>query len=221
MYRKVRHVTTVPNQMKKCTARCEKYIFNVQISRTSLLRFVTCNYLSCRFRLVLLSQILHYDEWLLTSTSMRSELDELDEYHKRNTCDPETNEALDSDDTGEPESTTFHAHLGSRQGNHSFSDIMLSYGTDRAFTNFRMKLNGFLNGFLPQHNIPLPDGRRIHLRAEDMVCSFTSHSIHYTNTLLLDNRVSFLACQLRINSRLAPAPRFTSVQPEVLWIAKV
>ncbi|KAG1897928.1 uncharacterized protein F5891DRAFT_1241093 [Suillus fuscotomentosus] len=113
------------------------------------------------------SQILHYDEWLLTSTSMRSELDELDKYNQRDTCDPETNEVLDDSNAGTSKSTTIHAHLGSRQGNNSFSDIMHLHGTDRAFTNFRMKLNDFLNGFLPQNNIPLPDGRRIHMQAED------------------------------------------------------
>ncbi|KAG1896735.1 uncharacterized protein F5891DRAFT_1245689 [Suillus fuscotomentosus] len=113
------------------------------------------------------SQILHYDEWLLTSTSMCSELDELDKYNQRDTCDPETNEVLDDSDAGTSKSTTIHAHLGSRQGNNSFSDIMHLHGTDRAFTNFRMKLNDFLNGFLPQNNIPLPDGRCIHMQAED------------------------------------------------------
>lgn len=99
---------------------------------------------------------------------MRIELDELDEYNQGDTLDPETNETLP--DAGNPESNTVHAHLGSRQGNYSFSDIMQSHGTDRAFTDFRMKLNGFLNSFLPLNNIPLPDGRRIHLRAEDVVC---------------------------------------------------
>ncbi|KAG1785854.1 uncharacterized protein HD556DRAFT_1450294 [Suillus plorans] len=125
------------------------------------------------------SQILHYDEWLLTSTSMRTELDELDKYNQRDTCDPKTNEALDDSNAGTSESTTIHAHLGSRQGNHSFSDIMHLHGTDRAFTDFRMKLNSFLNGFLPQNNIPLPDGRRIHLQAEDTITEFRFLRINY------------------------------------------
>ncbi|KAG2757673.1 hypothetical protein P692DRAFT_20842876 [Suillus brevipes Sb2] len=56
---------------------------------------------------------------------------------------------------------------------------MLSHGTDRAFTNFWMKLNGFLNNFLPQHNIPLPDGRRIHLRAEDTITVFHFLRVNY------------------------------------------
>ncbi|KAG2117609.1 hypothetical protein DEU56DRAFT_874099 [Suillus clintonianus] len=151
------------------------------------------------------SQILRYDEWLLTSTSMRTELDELDEYNQRDTRDPETNEALD--DTGIPEPGTIHAHLGSKQGNHSFSDIMHSHGTDRAFADFRMKLNGFLNGFLPQNNIPLPDGRRIHLRAEDMITEFRFLRINYES--MVDWRLH--RDLLRCNPQFYGSPRYDCV----------
>ncbi|KAG2028914.1 hypothetical protein BDR03DRAFT_988094, partial [Suillus americanus] len=98
-------------------------------------------------------RILRYDHWLLTSTSMRTNLDELDNYNQKATDDPETNETLD-ELVADP---IVHVHLGSKQGKHSFSDIMDTHGTDRAFTNFQTKLNGFLNVFLPQNGIPLPD----------------------------------------------------------------
>jgi hypothetical protein len=98
---------------------------------------------------------------------MRTELDELDDHVRRATNDPETNEPLDI----EPDRVA-HVHLGSKQGRHSFSDIERTHGSDRAFTNFRTKLNGFLNVFLPQNDIPLPDspGRVLRLQAEDQVC---------------------------------------------------
>ncbi|KAG2104264.1 hypothetical protein BD769DRAFT_1630826 [Suillus cothurnatus] len=153
----------------------------------------------------LLLQILHYDEWLLTSTSMRTELDELDEYNQRDMCDPENNEALH--DTGASESTTIHAHLGSRQGNHSFADIIHSHGTDRAFTDFRMKLNHFLNGFLPQNDIPLPDGRHIHLRAEDMITEFRFLQVNYES--IVDWRMH--RDLLRCNSNFYGSPRYDCV----------
>ncbi|KAG2116966.1 hypothetical protein DEU56DRAFT_874124 [Suillus clintonianus] len=147
------------------------------------------------------SQILHYDEWLLTSTTMRTELEELDEYNQRDACDPETNEELD-------ESTT-HAHssLGSKQGNHSFSDITRMYGTDRAFTDFRMKLNGFLNGFLPHNHIPLPNERRIHLRAEDMIMEFRFLRVNYES--IVDWRVH--RDLLRCNPKFYGSPRYDCV----------
>jgi hypothetical protein len=97
---------------------------------------------------------------------MCTELEELDEYNQRDACDPKINAELDETVT----ITDAHSSLGSKQGNHCFSDITHMYGTDRAFTDFRMKLNGFLNVFLPQNHIPLPDKRRIHLCAEDTVC---------------------------------------------------
>lgn len=97
---------------------------------------------------------------------MRTELDELDDYVRRTTTDPETNEAL----CMEPDPVA-HVHLGSKQGQHSFSDIACARGSDQAFTDFRKKLNGFLNVFLPQNGIPLPDGPgRLRLQAEDQVC---------------------------------------------------
>ncbi|KAG2128339.1 uncharacterized protein EDB93DRAFT_1096048, partial [Suillus bovinus] len=162
-------------------------------------------YLQCTNFKNVASQILHYDEWLLTSTSMRIELDELDKYNQGDTLDPETNETLP--DAGNPESTTVHAHLGSRQGNYSFSDIMHSHGTDRAFTDFRMKLNSFLNGFLPLNNIPLPDGRRIHLHAEDVVMEFQFLRIHYES--LVDWRMhrDLLQC----NPKFYGSPRYNCV----------
>ncbi|KAG1856191.1 hypothetical protein C8R48DRAFT_749169 [Suillus tomentosus] len=95
------------------------------------------------------------------------QFDELDNYSRNATDDPETNKTLD-ELLADP---IVHVHLGSKQGRHSFSDIMDAHGTDRAFTDFRTKLNVFLNVFLPQNGIPLPDGpgRALHLRADDEV----------------------------------------------------
>ncbi|KAG1895997.1 uncharacterized protein F5891DRAFT_1280887 [Suillus fuscotomentosus] len=153
------------------------------------------------------SQILHYDEWLLTSTSMCSELDELDKYNQQDTCDPETNEVLDDSDAGTSKSTTIHAHLGSRQGNNSFSDIMHLHGTDRAFTNFRMKLNNLLNGFLPQNNIPLPDGRHIHMQAEHTITEFRFLRINYESLVDWCMHQDLLRC----NPKFYGSPRYDCV----------
>jgi len=63
-----------------------------------------------------------------------------------------------------------NAKLGSKQGNISFADLEQSHANDRAFTRFRIKLNIFLNNFFRDKGIPLPDGKRIHLQADEMVC---------------------------------------------------
>ncbi|KAG2034084.1 hypothetical protein BDR03DRAFT_993845 [Suillus americanus] len=162
-------------------------------------------YLQCTNFKNVASQILHYDEWLLTSMSMRIKLDELDEYNQRDSLDPETNEILP--DAGNLESTTVHAYLGSSQGNHSFSDIMHLHGTNRAFTDFWMKLNSFLNGFLPQNDIPLPDGRCIHLHAEDMVTEFWFLCIHYESLVGWCMHQDLLRCNLKFYG----SPRYDCV----------
>lgn len=107
------------------------------------------------------SQILRYDHWLLTMTSMRDELDELDLHH-RAASDPE---AMD-----DMRDAVAHVKLGSEQGNYLFADVEQLHKADRAFVDFRIKLNNFLNVFLPANEIPLPDGRRVQLRTGDQVC---------------------------------------------------
>ncbi|KAG1863490.1 hypothetical protein C8R48DRAFT_748092 [Suillus tomentosus] len=149
------------------------------------------------------SQILHYDEWLLTLTTMRTELEELDEYNQRDACNPKINAELDKTVT----ITDAHSSLGSKQGNRCFSDITRMYGTDRAFTDFRMKLNGFLNVFLPQNHIPLPDERRIHLCAEDTITEFRFLRVNYES--IVDWRVH--RDLLRCNPKFYGSPRYDCV----------
>ncbi|KAG1735756.1 hypothetical protein EDB19DRAFT_1896182 [Suillus lakei] len=146
------------------------------------------------------SQILHYDEWLLTLTTVHTELKALDKYNQRHTCGPGTNEAPDK---------TIHAHssLGSKQGNHSFSHITHMYGTDRAFTDFRMKLNGFLNDFLPWNHILLLDGGHIHLCAEDTITEFWFLRVNYESMVDWRTHRDLLQCNPKFNG----SPRYDCI----------
>ncbi|KAG1822153.1 hypothetical protein DFJ58DRAFT_720123 [Suillus subalutaceus] len=148
-------------------------------------------------------QILHYDHWLLTSTSMRTELDE---HVRMTTTDPETNKPLPV--CLEPDPVT-HVHLGSKQDQHSFSDITCTHGSDRAFTDFRKKLNGFLNVFLPQNGIPLPDGpgRVLHLQAEDQITEFRFLRVNYESMVDWRMRQDLLWC----SPSFYGSPRFDCV----------
>ncbi|KAG2103715.1 uncharacterized protein F5147DRAFT_746667 [Suillus discolor] len=91
-------------------------------------------------------QILRYDHWQLTSTSIRDEIDDLDAYTDN------LKAAIEPEATKNPEDV-----LGARQGDFSFSDIEQSHATDRAFFGFRIKLNKFFNDLLPNDAIPLPN----------------------------------------------------------------
>lgn len=68
-------------------------------------------------------------------------------------------------------SNVFHVKLGSRQHSQTFDAIEEAHRDDQAFGNFRVKLNNFLNLLLPSSNIPLPEGKHIHLRGTYEVCS--------------------------------------------------
>ncbi|KAG1904847.1 uncharacterized protein F5891DRAFT_1126584 [Suillus fuscotomentosus] len=96
------------------------------------------------------TQIIRYDHWLLTSTSMRSEIDDLDEYIRQQVVDPEAGEEI--------EEVATHTYLGARRGS---------------------QLNRFLNEFLPQFEIPFPDGRRVHFRPDDQVTVFQYLRVNY------------------------------------------
>lgn len=80
---------------------------------------------------------------------------------------------------------SFHVKLGSKQPPETFDAIEKAHQDDQAFGNFRIKLNDFLNVLLPSSDIPLPDGRRIHLRGNNhvrypfSVCSLTINVLTY------------------------------------------
>lgn len=135
---------------------------------------------------------------------MHTELDELDEHVRMATTDPETNKPLGL----EPDPVA-HVHLGSKQGQHSFSDIACTHGSDRAFTNFKKKLNGFLNVFLPQNGIPLPDspGRVLHLKAKDQITEFQFLRVTYESMVDWRMRQDLLQC----NPTFFGSPRFDCV----------
>ncbi|KAG1735149.1 uncharacterized protein EDB91DRAFT_1250678 [Suillus paluster] len=124
------------------------------------------------------AQILHIDHWLLVADDIHRQVFDLDEYVKVTSQD-QVNDADDIDDnTNEddadsesdpiihdfiPLDGSMHVKLGSRQAPQAFSLIENAHQDDDTFTNFRVKLNSFLNVFLPASNIPLPDGKRVHL----------------------------------------------------------
>jgi hypothetical protein len=101
---------------------------------------------------------------------MRDQLDELDEYTQSlAACDPETSDGPEFPIISESDPPGVKAKLGSSQGDQTFARIGELHGTDRAFTNFRVKLNHFLNKFLHDNNIPLPGGKRIQFLDLDTV----------------------------------------------------
>ena len=97
---------------------------------------------------------------------MRSGLDELDGYEN-------DDEDLQEADIIKEMDFNTHVKLGSQQPLQTLRDLEASHVQDRAFQNFRVKLNDFLNILLPTSGIPLPGGKRIHLTPDNEVGYYT------------------------------------------------
>jgi hypothetical protein len=65
-----------------------------------------------------------------------------------------------------------HMKVGSKQPPLTFELVKNIYRSDHAFSNLCIRLNDFLNDFLPAINIPLPQGKQIRLQASDEVQLF-------------------------------------------------
>ncbi|KAG1738667.1 uncharacterized protein EDB91DRAFT_1249210 [Suillus paluster] len=140
------------------------------------------------------TQILRYDHWLLTLTSMRSELDELDEYNpKTNLLTTEDANAENTSISVAPAPCT-HIKLGSVQGDISFASLEQLHADNRAFIGFRIKLNAFLNTFFPSNGIPLPDGKRIHLQADNKITGYRYLQVNYESMVDWRQHKDLLRC---------------------------
>jgi hypothetical protein len=128
--------------------------------------------------LVLISfQILRINHWQVAAESIRRHISDLDEYESRDSedLDEDLNDVDDlvpSNDMDSP-----HVKLGSRQAAETFKSIEDAHKEDHAFTSFRVKLNEFLNSFLPAIRLPLPGGKRVQFRASDKVRYIQSDSV--------------------------------------------
>ncbi|KAG1890839.1 hypothetical protein F4604DRAFT_1888578 [Suillus subluteus] len=150
-------------------------------------------------------QILRIDHWVHVADDIHRHILDFDDYISSTLPSQDDN---DNDNDNDDEDAqlpmndflplndgSLHVKLRSKQAPQTFSLIEDTRRNDNAFTNFRIRLNSFLNVFLPACNIPLPDGRRIHLKSD--VASFVDWRQH----------TDYLQC----NSSFHNAPRFDCV----------
>ncbi|KAG2338015.1 hypothetical protein BDR05DRAFT_978302 [Suillus weaverae] len=118
-------------------------------------------------------QILRIDHWVHVADDIHRHISDFDDYISSTLqSQDDDNDDNDDEDTQLPMNDflplndgSLHVKLRSRQALQTFSLIEDTHGNDDAFTNFHIRLNSFLNVFLPACNIPLPDGWRIHLKS--------------------------------------------------------
>jgi len=113
-------------------------------------------------------QILRYNHDSLIAEYIHSKVDCL---NTQNLSLSDLPDLLEADELELTEPTDMqHFSLGSQQATKSFADIEVDNIGNPAFDRFCIKLNEFLNCAFAANHIPYPDGRRVRLTADDMVC---------------------------------------------------
>ncbi|KAG1898822.1 uncharacterized protein F5891DRAFT_1129283 [Suillus fuscotomentosus] len=150
-------------------------------------------------------QILRIDHWFHVADDIRRHLLDLDD-HLMFTSQGQANDDDDKDedeDAQRPASDflpglnidgSLHVKLGSSQAPQTFALIEDTHQNDDTFTNFCVKLNSFLNDFLPACNIPLPDGKRIHLKSDVAVTAHQFLRVNFESLIDWRQHTDYLRC---------------------------
>ncbi|KAG2747242.1 hypothetical protein P692DRAFT_201867126 [Suillus brevipes Sb2] len=134
-------------------------------------------------------------EQILVANNINRRISDFDEYLQQKSDsdleDDDENTNIGMDSTLDPSQ---HVRMGSRQAVQTFCSIENAQNTRVEFTNFRIKLNAFLNIFLPACNIPLPNGRRIHLQSDDTVTEYRFLRVNYESLVDWKQNTDYLRC---------------------------
>lgn len=96
----------------------------------------------------------------MVSALISDQIEALDDFH--HSQENEESENASSD-------TIQHITVGSKEHPITFSDLEAQHANDSAFKDFRRKLNGFLNIFLPALLGSLPGNKWIQLKSHEKV----------------------------------------------------
>ncbi|KAG2363654.1 hypothetical protein BDR07DRAFT_1450592 [Suillus spraguei] len=142
-------------------------------------------------------QILCINHWQLVAEDIHRHLLDFDEYLRLQTQDQfdAADDALNAtDDAVIPLAGFFHVKVGSKQPPLTFESVENIYHSDDAFSNLRIRLNDFLNDFLPAINIPLLQGKQICLRASDKITEFRFLKVNYESMVNWRQHTDYLCC---------------------------
>ncbi|KAG1838317.1 hypothetical protein F4604DRAFT_1997182 [Suillus subluteus] len=164
-------------------------------------------------------QILRIDHWFHVADDIRRRLLDLDDhlmFTSQGQANDDNDEDEDKDENAQRPASDFlpglndgslHVKLGSSQAPQTFALIEDTHRNDDAFTNFRVRLNSFLNDFLPACNIPLPDGKRIQLKSDVAVTAHQFLRVNFESLVDWRQHTDYLRC----NPCFYNAPRFDCV----------
>ncbi|KAG2343754.1 hypothetical protein BDR05DRAFT_975792 [Suillus weaverae] len=148
-------------------------------------------------------QILRINHWLLISDDIPNNIDD-----DADEDDPDSDLLTDPImHDFNPLDGSMHVNFGSREALQSFGLVENSHKDDNTFTNFHVKLNSFLNVFLPASNIPLPDGKRVHLLSNYTITTCQLLHVNYESMVDWRQHTDYLQC----NPQFFNAPCFDCV----------
>ncbi|KAG1763075.1 hypothetical protein EDD22DRAFT_979489 [Suillus occidentalis] len=163
-------------------------------------------------------QILRIDHWFHVADDICRRLLDLDDYlmfKSQGQANNDDDKDKDYSDAQRPVSDflpslndgSLHVKLGSSQAPQTFALIEDTHQNDDTFTNFHVRLNSFLNDFLPACNIPLPDGKRIHLKSDVAVTAHQFLRVNFESLVDWRQHMDYLRC----NPCFFNAPHFDCV----------
>ncbi|KAG1735246.1 hypothetical protein EDD22DRAFT_982430 [Suillus occidentalis] len=161
-------------------------------------------------------QILHINTWQVAADHICRHLFEFDNHR----CQLDEEDLLEEEDfvttvVDCPISTCnyLHVNLGSKQPPLTFDVIQTAHQADQAFSNFRVKLNDFLNVLLPSLSIPLPEGKHIHLRGTDEITEHRFICVNYESMVDWHQHTDYLHC----NPHFFGSPHFNCI---FIWLTE-
>ncbi|KAG2157658.1 uncharacterized protein EDB93DRAFT_1238515 [Suillus bovinus] len=142
-------------------------------------------------------QILQINQWQVVADRICRHLYEFDEHQ----CQLHEEDLLKKEDyivnvVDRPISTggSFHVKLGLKQPLETFDAIEKAHQDNQVFGNFCIKLNDFLNVLLPLSDIPLPDGRHIHLQGNNHITVHQFLRVNYESMVDWWQHTDYLQC---------------------------
>jgi len=154
-------------------------------------------------------QILRINHWQVVADRIRRRIVEFDEYQRQsNDYDSsEETEVADIADCLVSLGGILKVKLGSKQPTQTFDSIEKAHQGDRAFGNFRTKLNDFLNALFHGSNIPPPNRKPVQLRGINEVTEYRFLRVNYESMVDWRLHTDYLRC----SPQFFGAPRFDCV----------
>ncbi|KIM66047.1 hypothetical protein SCLCIDRAFT_111742, partial [Scleroderma citrinum Foug A] len=132
-------------------------------------------------------QILRIDHYQLVAEHIRCKIEDHDTYYNSMTgvVDDEEHDTMED---------YFHVRLGSAQKPLTFQGVEQNNANDKAFEQFRIKLNLFLNSYFQTVRGSLPQGHPIQFKGDDTVIEYRYVKVNFESKVDWCQYMDYLCC---------------------------